>query len=109
MDTYGYAPCEYEDSPGPCYWDASIMGNGTGTSFVVHADQSVEYGETYLPEPLPLDVEQPVGIPNTETGTSTAQPVEYDELAYTGPLEVTALGIIGVAVIIAGFMLRRKF
>lgn len=26
-------PCEMEDSPGPCYWDAS-RGNGNGHSFV---------------------------------------------------------------------------
>lgn len=31
----GYFPCEYEDSPGPCYWDASERGNGQGEDFVV--------------------------------------------------------------------------
>ena len=25
--------CQYEDSPGPCHWDASKQGNGEGTSF----------------------------------------------------------------------------
>ena len=33
--TRGYAPCEHEDSPGPCYWDAQERGNGAGRSFVV--------------------------------------------------------------------------
>lgn len=41
-----YAPCATEDSPGPCYWDARIHGNGKGRSFIVHADQSVEYTST---------------------------------------------------------------
>lgn len=41
--TRGYPPCAQEDSPGPCYWDAERMGNGQGQSFVVHADQTVEY------------------------------------------------------------------
>jgi hypothetical protein len=26
--------CQYEDSPGPCKWDATKQGNGKGTSFV---------------------------------------------------------------------------
>lgn len=26
--------CQYEDSPGPCKWDAAKQGNGKGTSFV---------------------------------------------------------------------------
>lgn len=36
-------PCELEDSAGPCFWDASARGNGTGRSFVVTADQVVIY------------------------------------------------------------------
>jgi hypothetical protein len=41
--TRGYPPCAQEDSPGPCYWDAQERGNGTGHSFVVHADDTLEY------------------------------------------------------------------
>lgn len=26
-------PCQFEDSTN-CYWDATTMGNGTGTSFI---------------------------------------------------------------------------
>ncbi len=37
----GYEPCAAEDAEGPCYWDASIRGNGNGTSFVVRADGTV--------------------------------------------------------------------
>ena len=48
--SYGYSvpPCAAEDSPGPCFWDASTMGNGRGRSFVVGVDQVVRYsdGET---------------------------------------------------------------
>jgi hypothetical protein len=25
-------PCQFEDGPGPCYWDAEHQGNGVGTS-----------------------------------------------------------------------------
>ena len=36
-------PCAQEDSPGPCYWDASTMGNGVGLSYTVDAAQVVHY------------------------------------------------------------------
>lgn len=85
FDTYGYAPCEFEDSPGPCYWDASTMGNGIGNSFVVHADGSVEYIE--YPPALPLD--------------------GADTLAETGPLEVGILLTLGAVLMVVGFVLRR--
>jgi len=29
----GLRPCVTEDDPGPCYWDATTMGNGRGRSF----------------------------------------------------------------------------
>lgn len=32
-DPSRFPRCEYEDSEN-CYWDATTMGNGTGTSFV---------------------------------------------------------------------------
>lgn len=37
-------PCLEEDSPGPCYWDAELRSNGSGTSFVV-----INGVTTYLP------------------------------------------------------------
>ena len=37
----GYVPCESESSPGPCYWDATVRGNGQGRSFVVTDDGEV--------------------------------------------------------------------
>lgn len=104
MDTYGYEPCQHEDSAGPCYWDASVMGNGYGTSFVVHADQSVEYGPTFLPptevlpEPLPL-----VGIPNT------VQPVQPDTLAETGPWDGTGTFLVALALVLVGWKLVLKY
>jgi hypothetical protein len=36
--------CQWEDSPGPCMWDARRDGNGTGRSFTVDRDRV-----TYLP------------------------------------------------------------
>jgi hypothetical protein len=36
-------PCAYEDSPGPCYWDAGSFGNGVGRSFWVDTSQVVHY------------------------------------------------------------------
>lgn len=36
-------PCEFEDSPGPCFWDASLRGNGEGRSFWVDDQQRVHY------------------------------------------------------------------
>jgi hypothetical protein len=38
--------CAEEDSAGPCYWNASTMGNGVGQSFTVDAQQVVHYGAT---------------------------------------------------------------
>lgn len=42
--TFGYGPCEFEDSNG-CFWDAAARGNGQGDSFVVHPDGTVIYWE----------------------------------------------------------------
>lgn len=39
----GYVPCAQEDSVGPCYWDATVRGNGKGKSFVVTDDNEVFY------------------------------------------------------------------
>jgi len=39
----GTPPCAEEDSPGPCYWNASTMGNDVGLSFYVDAQQTVHY------------------------------------------------------------------
>ena len=36
-------PCEYEDSTGPCYWDAQVRGNGEGRSFVIDENQEIHY------------------------------------------------------------------
>lgn len=35
--------CQYEDGPGPCYWDAQTRGNGKGRSFTMDADGEVTY------------------------------------------------------------------
>lgn len=40
-----FTPCATEDSPGPCYWDASAQGNGVGHSFYVDAQNNVLYGK----------------------------------------------------------------
>lgn len=37
----GYLPCEQEDSPGPCYWDATVRGNKQGQSFVITSDGTI--------------------------------------------------------------------
>jgi hypothetical protein len=36
-------PCITEDAPGPCYWNAREMGDGTGHSFTVDAQGRVTY------------------------------------------------------------------
>jgi hypothetical protein len=38
--------CVEEDSPGPCFWDADVRGNGIGLSFTVDAQQVVHYDTT---------------------------------------------------------------
>ena len=38
-----YPPCEYEDSPGPCVWDAASQGNGEGQAFIVYPDGNIVY------------------------------------------------------------------
>lgn len=110
FDTFGYSPCEHEDSAGPCYWDASTMGNGYGTSFVVHPDQSVTFGPTYLPpvstetpevQPAPVEVQPAPG--------SYPYALPLDALAETGdvdPVLAVTLGFVALATIAAGAMLR---
>lgn len=39
----GYFPCEWEDSPGPCYFDASVRGDKAGRDFVVTREGDVFY------------------------------------------------------------------
>lgn len=39
-------PCDFEDGPGPCYWDAEHRGNGLGDSFVIDADGNVTYTDS---------------------------------------------------------------
>lgn len=36
-------PCQWEDGPGPCYWDASASGNGDGRSLFVIGDDHFLY------------------------------------------------------------------
>lgn len=36
-------PCQNEDGPGRCVWDGRHMGNGTGSSYVVHRDETINY------------------------------------------------------------------
>ncbi len=38
-------PCVTEDAPGPCRWDATEHGDGTGRSFVVTPDGAVLYDD----------------------------------------------------------------
>lgn len=33
--------CAQEDSPGPCYWNATTQGNHVGTSFWIDSDQNI--------------------------------------------------------------------
>lgn len=35
--------CAFEDSKGPCYWDAATRGNGKGRSFWVDAHNRIHY------------------------------------------------------------------
>lgn len=36
-------PCEYEDGPGPCFWDGGSQGNGQGLSFWIDCHQFTHY------------------------------------------------------------------
>jgi hypothetical protein len=38
-----YKPCAFEDSPGPCYWNAPQRGDRGGLSFWVDPAQNVHY------------------------------------------------------------------
>lgn len=35
--------CNGEDDPSECFWDAQTDGNGTGRSFIHHADGTISY------------------------------------------------------------------
>ena len=43
LGSLGYQPCENEDGPGPCYWDAQVRGNGEGRSYVIDSLGGVIY------------------------------------------------------------------
>lgn len=46
-------PCTTEDQPyGPCIWDASLRGDGTGLHFYVSEDGSVLYGARVAAQPV---------------------------------------------------------
>lgn len=38
-------PCENEDGPGPCRWNAQTMGNGVGLSYTITCDQVTIYDD----------------------------------------------------------------
>jgi hypothetical protein len=38
-----WKPCEQEDGPGRCVWDAAHMGNGTGDSFIMRHNGTIRY------------------------------------------------------------------
>ncbi len=40
---HGYKACRYEMDPKPCYWNATVRGNGKGRSFLWTGDE-VFYG-----------------------------------------------------------------
>jgi len=42
-DVWRMDPCAEEDSPGPCYWNANVQGNGVGRSFYVDSQQAIHY------------------------------------------------------------------
>lgn len=41
----GIPPCETEDAPGPCRWDAAAAGDGAGSSFTVLESGAVLYDD----------------------------------------------------------------
>ena len=46
VDVSGVPACVSEDqSVGPCFWDATVSGDGAGASFLVEEDGSVSYVE----------------------------------------------------------------
>lgn len=68
-------PCAEEDSAGPCYWNASTMGNGAGMSFTVDAQQVVHY-DTSGPEWVA--VSQELGDTLAEGEDATATPRAWE-------------------------------
>lgn len=38
-----WSPCENEDGPGRCVWDAEHMGNGEGRSYIVRHNGTIRY------------------------------------------------------------------
>lgn len=43
VDPIPTAPCEFEDGPGPCLWDAQSVGNQRGHSFWIDCAQTFHY------------------------------------------------------------------
>ena len=93
--------CTQEDGsdPGqifPCHWDASLMGNGTGDSFVMTDQTTVIYDDAAVQaqheapavspaneEPAALTLPEPVATTQAQVLATPPAP----ELAHTGPTD----------------------
>lgn len=117
IDPTGLPACTQEDGsdPGqqfPCHWDAALMGNGQGTSFVMTDQDTTVYD--LAPALTSQPVAEPVA-PLPATTTSTEQVLTapaHSELAHTGPTDpilwcVAAL-MVTIGAVLAPVGKRRR-
>lgn len=126
LDLTTTAPCTQEDGSDagqvfPCHWDAALMGNGQGVSFVMNAPQSWLYEDGTLicgpnlqandavdacepitepvsPANAPLEA-----APATLTQTQVLASPPVSELAHTGPTD-PILWVTGVVIVTFGWL-----
>lgn len=108
MNDYIYLPaCATEDST-DCYWDATVQGNGHGTSFATYQGHTLTYT---VPEgSYTLDVAVNPASPTGFTTVFQEHPATVqDTLAYdlTLPVVIVAAALAAsVVALVTGFLKR---
>lgn len=120
VDVSGVPACVSEDqSVGPCFWDATISGDGGGRSFLVEEDGAVSYVE---PTPTGSSVsmqdvhsaapsaamDRPVGI---STSSSSGRVVDSVDSGvrdnYDREVLVVSAVLAAVGILVAPLVVRR--
>lgn len=101
--------CPTEDS-NECYWDATIQGNGLGTSFVNYDGVT-----TYLDVPADHYI---LGVGVTPDNVPSVAYQEYDAIAtpnvaytvdFTLPIVIVAAAVIAsIAIVVTAFVKRAR-
>ena len=120
VDVSGVPACESEDQlAGPCFWDATVAGDGAGDSFLVEEDGSVSYVE---PAPTGSSVsmqgvhsaspsaavDKPVSVAASPSGSAVVDSVDSGVRDnYDREVLVVSAVFAAVGILVAPLVMRR--